>query len=193
MPDAVPMIMFCGLPVRVAAEPMFEAVARAMRYGSGLRRAPWAICTTSGVNIRQMVSFRNNALSSPARPISTANKMRGERAVFNSPRPASWKNPAICKFAFRIIIENSRISVSRSKKSPNAEKATCRVAMSSPAPISVIVVRLARSPGQRPTAIPIYVTVTIINVIQKSIQPALQSLDSTPNLRACAKAVIEEW
>ena len=31
------MIMFCGLPVIVAVEPTFEAIATANRYGTGLR------------------------------------------------------------------------------------------------------------------------------------------------------------
>lgn len=39
MPEVTPMSMFWGLPTMVAVEPMLEAMASAMRKGTGLVRS----------------------------------------------------------------------------------------------------------------------------------------------------------
>ncbi len=57
--------MFCGLPVIVAALPMFDAVASASRYGSGRCRRAHATSSTIGVNTRQIVSLTKSADSTP--------------------------------------------------------------------------------------------------------------------------------
>ena len=59
--EKCPMIMFCGLPTSVATLPMFELVASAIRYGSKGNFPRWITVTTSGVNIRQIVSFTKSA------------------------------------------------------------------------------------------------------------------------------------
>ena len=40
--------MFCGLPVIVAVEPTFDAIATASRYGTGLRLSASVNSSTSG-------------------------------------------------------------------------------------------------------------------------------------------------
>ncbi len=66
------------VPVSVATEPTFAAVASAMRYGIGLRFAMSAISKINGVSIRQIVSFRNKALRIPTNKISKARNVRGD-------------------------------------------------------------------------------------------------------------------
>ena len=73
------MIMFCGLPVGVATEPALDPNASASRKGIGLRRASIVSCTTSGVNIRQMVSLTRSEESSPATSTIATSSRRGER------------------------------------------------------------------------------------------------------------------
>ena len=65
MPDSEPISMFCGLPVIVAALPIFDAVATAITYGTGGSLSRRAMCTTNGVITRQTMSLTRNAESSP--------------------------------------------------------------------------------------------------------------------------------
>ena len=67
MCDSEPMMMFCGFPVIVATEPMFEAVARPTRYGIGGRRRRWQRWSTSGVRATQTTSLTRNAERAPER------------------------------------------------------------------------------------------------------------------------------
>ena len=107
--------MFWGLPVRVAVELTFEAVASATRYGSGLRLS-WSVSSIkNGANIRQTVSLRNSAASQPMIKISSTRNTRGERAIRTMNWPARTKKPDSFRLALMIIILNSRISVSKSK------------------------------------------------------------------------------
>ncbi len=71
------MMMFCGLPVIVATEPMFEAVARPTRYGIGGRFRRWQRWSTSGVNATQTTSLTRNAESTPEMAIVTASSVNG--------------------------------------------------------------------------------------------------------------------
>ena len=60
-----PMSMFCGLPVMLATLPIFEAVATARRYGSGLMPIRRVSASTIGTMTRQMMSLTKNADSTP--------------------------------------------------------------------------------------------------------------------------------
>ena len=75
----MPIIMFCGLPVMVATLPMFDAMATASRYGTGLRPSRRVISSTSGVSTRHMVSLTKNAEKTPA--TSTMPESSTQRAV----------------------------------------------------------------------------------------------------------------
>ena len=68
-------MMFCGLPVIVATEPMFEAVARPTRYGIGGRFSRWQRWSTSGVKATQTTSLTRNAERTPERAIVTASRV----------------------------------------------------------------------------------------------------------------------
>ena len=59
--EKCPMIMFCGLPTSVATLPMLALVASAIRYGSSGSFPRRITAMTSGVNIKQIVSFISNA------------------------------------------------------------------------------------------------------------------------------------
>jgi hypothetical protein len=59
--DTIPISMFCGFPMIVAALPMFAEVARAIRSGTGFIFEANAILTTIGVMKTQIVSFTNSA------------------------------------------------------------------------------------------------------------------------------------
>ena len=65
MTDSDPISMFCGLPVIVATLPMFDAVATAIRYGTGGSWRSRAMCRTNGVIVRHTMSLTRNADSSP--------------------------------------------------------------------------------------------------------------------------------
>ncbi len=106
------MMMFCGLPVIVATEPMFEAVARPTRYGIGGRFSRWQRWSTSGVNATQTTSLTRNAESTPERTIVTASRVNGpeNRAAIRS--VARAKNPARRRYATTTIMPKSRTIVS---------------------------------------------------------------------------------
>ena len=95
MCESEPMMMFCGLPVIVATEPMFEAVARPTRYGIGGRFRRWQRWSTSGVRATQTTSLTRNAERTPERAIVTASRVNGpeNRAAIRS--VARAKNPAM--------------------------------------------------------------------------------------------------
>ena len=57
--------MFCGLPTSVATLPMFALVASAIRYGSSGSLPRRITAITSGVSIRQIVSFTSSAERTP--------------------------------------------------------------------------------------------------------------------------------
>ena len=65
MPERCPIIMFCGLPTRVATLPMLALIARARRYGVNGSRPRTITVTTRGVSIRHTVSFTRSAESMP--------------------------------------------------------------------------------------------------------------------------------
>ena len=54
-----------GLPVIVATEPIFEAVARPTKYGIGRRFSRWQRWSTSGVKATQTTSLTRNAERTP--------------------------------------------------------------------------------------------------------------------------------
>ena len=114
MPEATPMSMFCGLPVRVAVEPMLLAVARASRYG--VARTPRAALTsrTSGVRARHTVSLTKTAESRPATATRPASRRRGEAARRATTAATQRKNPASRRWPTITIVPNSSTSVPRS-------------------------------------------------------------------------------
>jgi hypothetical protein len=88
------MIMFCGLPVRVAVEPMLAASARPIRWGFGSSRSRRARCSTSGVRARQTTSLTSTADSSPDSPIVAANIPSGLRTRASDQAASRSKKPA---------------------------------------------------------------------------------------------------
>ena len=65
MPLILPMIMFWGLPTRVAELPMLAEVARAIRKGPKGRFALLHVAIRAGVRKRQTVSFTRRAERTP--------------------------------------------------------------------------------------------------------------------------------
>ncbi len=76
----MPIIMFCGFPVRVMALPILEAVHRAIKKGTGLRRALFRVLRISGVMTRQIVSLTKKAERKPLVKISPHKSPRGRFA-----------------------------------------------------------------------------------------------------------------
>jgi hypothetical protein len=74
------MSMFCGLPVKVATEPELEAMQTASRYGMGGSRASSTTASTSGVSMRQTVSFTRKAESTALTAATMTSSQRGECA-----------------------------------------------------------------------------------------------------------------
>jgi hypothetical protein len=70
--------MFCGLPIRVAAEPTFAAQARASRNGIGSSFRRTQPSARTGAIARQMMSLHSSADNAPAATMITANKTGGE-------------------------------------------------------------------------------------------------------------------
>jgi hypothetical protein len=75
-----PINMFCGLPIKVAAEPMLAAQAKAKANGTGLSPRCQHTRTTTGVMAKQITSLENTADKAPATPIKTASKAAGDKA-----------------------------------------------------------------------------------------------------------------
>ena len=72
--ESEPINMLGGLPVIVAALPMFDAVATAIAYGMEGRPSRRVIRRTNGVIIRHTMSFTRNAESNPLVKITVGNK-----------------------------------------------------------------------------------------------------------------------
>ena len=106
------MMMFWGLPVIVATEPMFDAVASPTRYGIGCRRSRRQRPSTSGVSATQTTSLTRNAESTPDSAIVTARSDLGPEKCAAIRSVARAKNPASLRKATTIIIPNSRTIVS---------------------------------------------------------------------------------
>ncbi len=105
------MIMFCGLPVIVAVEPMLAAVARPIRCGIGSSLSRRVRCNKSGVSATQTTSLTRNADSTPDSTMVTA-KQRRRPAQPRQRQPASTrKKPASRRNATTIIIANNSTSV----------------------------------------------------------------------------------
>jgi hypothetical protein len=108
------MSMFCGLPVKVATEPLLEPMHTASRYGTGGRRASSTTASTSGVSIRHTVSLTRKADSSALMPVTATRSSRGVCASRTVCAPAARKNAACAMDAASIIIPSSRTRVSMS-------------------------------------------------------------------------------
>jgi hypothetical protein len=76
--EIAPTIMFCGLPVMVAALPTLEAIATARRYGIGSRRSERVTSMTNGAITRHTASLTRNAENAPAVSAIVASKIKGE-------------------------------------------------------------------------------------------------------------------
>ena len=112
MPEKLPIIMFCGLPVIVATLPIFAAMATARRYGIGFRRSRRVISSTSGVSTRHMVSFTKNAEKKPDTSTIAASSRMGRCACSTTHALTAVKNPDSRRLATTIIMPNSRVIVS---------------------------------------------------------------------------------
>lgn len=69
--------MFCGLPMMVAAEPVFAAKQKPSRKGTGLSPRDRVIETSSGVMATTTTSLVRSAESPPATPIRIARRNGG--------------------------------------------------------------------------------------------------------------------
>jgi hypothetical protein len=113
MRESAPTIMFCGLPVIVAALPTFEAIATASRYGTGLRRSERVTSITIGVITRHTASLTRNAEKAAAVIATVASRMKGEWACNSTHLVISRKKPDSRKCATTIIMPSKSASVSR--------------------------------------------------------------------------------
>ena len=112
--EKLPIMMFCGLPVMVAVEPMFDAIATANRYGTGLRPIASVNSSTSGASTRQMASFTRNAEKTPAVPTTPQSRIKGALARSMTQAVAMAKNPDSRRLATTIMMPSRSVIVSRS-------------------------------------------------------------------------------
>jgi len=87
-----PINMFWGFPVMLATLPIFEAVATASRYGSGLNPNLRVIFKTNGTITRHTMSFTKSAESTPEVKTTAGNsrdgfKLRSTISAFHSKNP----------------------------------------------------------------------------------------------------------
>jgi len=75
--SAWPISMFCGLPMSVAADPMFDAQANASRNGTGLSRRRAHTSISIGAVARQTMSLASTAESTAAVTITSARSVSG--------------------------------------------------------------------------------------------------------------------
>ena len=109
-----PIMMFCGLPVIVAADPTFEAMATARRYGTGRRPSAIVSSNTSGVRTRQIASLTRKAENTPEIAIMPLSRSNGRAACELIQLLTTAKKPESLRLATTIIIPSNRVSVSRS-------------------------------------------------------------------------------
>ena len=133
------MIMFCGLPVIVAALPTLEASGMASRYGIGSRLSLETRSSTSGVMARQIVSLTRKAESEPVTRTIATNNTNGWWARVTTQLFTSRKKPDRRRLATTIIMPSRSVIVSKSiaryaSSSETTPKAIIRLAPSSAAP-----------------------------------------------------------
>ena len=112
--EKLPIIIFCGLPVIVAVEPTFDAIATASRYGTGLRFWPKVSSSTNGAITRQIASFTRNAENVPETATMAASNSNGRCTRRATQALTNAKKPEIRRFATTIIMPSSRVMVCRS-------------------------------------------------------------------------------
>ena len=106
--------MFCGLPVIVAVEPTFDAIATASRYGTGLRPRPSVSSSTSGAITRQIASFTRKAENTPDTATMAASSSSGRCTRRITQALTSAKKPEMRRLATTIIMPSSSVMVPRS-------------------------------------------------------------------------------
>jgi hypothetical protein len=152
IPDRLPTIMFCGLPVMVATLPTLLAVARAIRYGTGFSPRPLTIWITSGVSTRQTTSLTKKADRTPAEATTATSSPRGLRARPMAQAVTTAKAPDRSRWAATIIIPKSRTRVGPSIAATAAGIGRTPVTTTSPAPMMAAPVRSILRPGKEPIA-----------------------------------------
>ena len=118
--------MFCGLPVKVAALPAFEAIATARRYGTGLRRKAPATSMTRGAITRQIASLTRKAEKNPVTMTIAAKSTGAEWARRRAKWAASSKKPETRNWLTIIIMPSKSVMASRSMALSASENSKTR-------------------------------------------------------------------
>ena len=134
--EKLPIMMFCGLPVMVAVEPTFEAIASASRYGAGRRLSASVRSSTSGDSTRQIASLTRNAENTPATVTTATSSSSGRWARRITQTVATAKKPDRRRFATTIIMPSSSVSVSPLMPRPTSTLAAPKKATKSTPPTS---------------------------------------------------------
>ena len=103
--------MFCGLPVIVAVEPTFDAIATASRYGTGLRPRASVSSITSGAMTRQIASFTRKAENTPDSATIAASNTTGRWMWRATQAFTKAKKPEMRRLATTIIMPSSSVIV----------------------------------------------------------------------------------
>ena len=126
--EKLPIMMFCGLPVIVAVEPMFDAIATASRYGTGLRRIAAYSSSTSGASTRQIASLTRNAEKTPEVATTAHSKRKAAWRASNTQALAIAKKPDRRRLATTIIMpskQGERVEVDRLVGILKRQRARC--------------------------------------------------------------------
>src|SRR5215467_16082083 len=91
-----PINIFWGFPVMVATLPIFEAMATASRYGTGLSLNLRVILRTNGTITRHTISFTKKAESNPDVKI-TPGSSRDDCTLRSTVSASHSKHPTRCK------------------------------------------------------------------------------------------------
>jgi hypothetical protein len=152
--ESEPTMMFCGLPLTVATEPMFMAAASASRLGSGRTRYAREASTTNGVSMMAIVSLRKTAESAPDPKTSATRKAKGLAAKRTSLAMTAAKNPLWASCALRTMTPKRNTRVTASSAAQASSKSSRPSATTNAAPVTAMPARFMRTPGRKPRASP---------------------------------------
>ncbi len=131
-----PIIMFWGFPTRVAALPMLEPVASAIRNGPGGSPDLLVADSTNGVMKTHTVSFTRNAERTAAEAQVVASRTPGDRPERVANPAMASKIPASSRKADRSIIPKRSMMVEASTAANDSSGVSTPAATMSTAPSS---------------------------------------------------------
>ena len=146
--------MFCGLPIRVAAEPALVAAASAIANGRGSKPRLCAPAISRGAIVMIRMSLAKTADSAPPMATVIASSPAVPPPQLMIVRAHKSINPDSANCAEMIIIANSSARVGMSTALPKSSSVIWLLASNAMTASSAMPVRSTRSQAIRPAAMP---------------------------------------